>query len=55
MIAELRKVAGVVLAIACLLSVVLLIGTGDVLWLVTAVGAGLLANVVSPLRRRNRS
>lgn len=55
MIAELRKVFGFVLVLACLLSVVLLIGTGDPLWLAMCVGTGIVANVVWPLRRRNRS
>lgn len=51
---QVREVTGVVLAIAALMSFVLLVGTGDELWLATAVGAALLSNWVSPLRRRFR-
>jgi hypothetical protein len=54
MIAEMRKVVGFVLVLACLLSVVLLIGTGDPLWLATCAVTGVVANMVWPLRRRNR-
>lgn len=49
---QVREVTGVVLAIAALVSFALLVGTGDPLWLATAVGTALLSNWVAPLRPR---